>query len=241
MLPIHSIETFWAHEWPWIRLVIFTQWCNFRCRYCENPDTIPYKATKFIDTPEIIELIKKEIPYFGQEWWITFSGWEPTIHAKKLIPICQEIKKLWVHITLDTNWSILNDDVKELLRYIDLVLPDIKHLNNLKHKWLTGKHNNPTIKFIKYLETIKKHFWVRHVLVPRYTNYTRHLKRLGRFLKKLKYLDRLEILPYHELWKHKRKELWRPYTLEDIKPDNRENVEKAKKILEKYIAKVIIR
>jgi len=242
MLPYHSIETFWAHEWPGIRLVIFTQWCNFKCKYCQNPDTIPIKnKPKLIWIDEIKKLIEKEKPYFGEKWWITFSWWEPTLHAKKLIPICKEIKKMWINITIDTNGSIFNDDVKKLAHIVDLFLPDIKHINDDMHQKLTRNSNKNTLKFIQYLDSIKKHFWIRYVLVPGYNTDEKRIKQLWEFIQNLKYLDRIEILPYHELWKYKRKELWRKYELEDTNPPKNETVQITKKILEKYTNKVIIR
>jgi len=242
MLPYHSIETFWTHEWPGIRLVIFTQGCNFKCKYCQNPDTIPLKSKpKLIGIDEIKELIEKEKPYFGENGGITFSWWEPTLHAKKLIPICKEIKKMGIHITIDTNGSIFNDNVKELANIVDLFLPDIKHIDDEMHKKLTRSSNQNTLKFIKYLNSIKKHFRIRHVLVPWYNTDEKRIIKLWEFIQDLKYLDRIEILPYHELWKYKRKELWREYELKDIQPQKNETTKNTQKILEKYTKKVIIR
>jgi pyruvate formate lyase activating enzyme len=179
--------------------------------------------------------------YFWESWWVTFSGWEPTIHAKKLLPIFKEIKKLWVHIALDTNASILTDEVKELLKYVDLVLPDLKHIDHEEHKKLTGKPNHPVMKFLHYLESIEKPFRVRHVLVPHITNKEQYLVKLWEFLNQFQMLQRLELLPYHELWKHKRTELWRQYPLEDLKQMTHKEAEKTQNLLQTYLNKVTIR
>jgi len=200
MLKIHSVETFWTHEWPWIRLVIFMQWCKLRCLYCHNPDTINLKWWIEITKEEIISLAIKSKAYFWKKWWITFSGWEPFIQAKELLPVFQELKSLGYNIALDTNWFIFNEDVENLLKYTDLVLLDLKHFYDKNHKKLTWVSNKNILKFANYLEKNKIRFWVRHVLVPNYTDDENHLNDLWSFLKDFTFLERLEILPYHTLW-----------------------------------------
>lgn len=241
MLKLHSIETFWTNEWPWIRTIIFLQWCKLKCLYCHNPDTISAKWWKETTNEEILKIVEKDKIYFGKKWWITVSWWEPLLQAKDLIPLFKELKHRWFNTTIDTNGFILNDDVKELLNYTDLVLLDIKHMDSDKHKILTWVDNENIFKFADYLKNINKNFWVRHVLVPSYTNDEKHINSLWKYLQNFNSLERLEILPYHTLWKYKWKELWMKYGLEWIKPPTKENIEQTKQILQKYIKNIFVR
>jgi len=241
MLKIHSIETFWTHEWPGIRVVFFMQWCKMHCLYCHNPDTITQIWWKKISFDEIIKTVNKSKAYFWSKWWVTFSGWECFIQAKELIPVFQELKKLWFHIAVDTNWFIFDEYVEKLLEFTDLVLLDIKHLYDEDHKKLTWVSNKNILKFANYLEKNKIQFWIRHVLVPNWTDSEKHLEDLGFYFKNFKYLERLEILPYHTLWVYKWKEMWLPYWLEWVEPPTSEELLKAKLLLEKNLKNVLIR
>jgi len=241
MLKVHSIETFGTHDWPGIRLVIFVQWCMFRCLYCHNPDTIPLSGGNEMSLEDLLNAVEKEKAYFENSGWITISGGECLLQAKDLIPLFKELKKRWIHTCLDTNWFVLNDDVKELLKYTDLVMPDIKQMDEDKHIKLTGQSNQSVFKFIEYLEEIWMKFWVRHVLVPWYTNDAEHLNALWKYVSKFKHMERLEILPYNVLWKHKWKELWLKYELEEVDYPTDQELKDAEKILKKYVKNLIIR
>ena len=242
MLKIHSIETFWTHEWPWIRFILFLQWCNFSCLYCHNADTIPLsKKWKKIKLEEVFKKIENSKIYFGKKGWITISGWECLLQAKELIPFLKELKKRWFNIVIDTNWSILNDDVKILLNYVDLVLLDIKQIDDKKHQELTWKSNKKVLEFVRYLEKINKKFWIRYVLVPWYTDNKKNIEKMWEFLKDFKNLEKIEILPYHTLWVFKWQEIWIEYKLKWALPPSDESKKEIKKILEKYVENVFVR
>lgn len=241
MLKVHSTETFGTQDWPGIRFLVFLQWCNFRCIYCQNPDTRNHGGGKEMSDEELIAMIEKEEVYFWEKWWVTVSGGEPLLQAKWLTQFFGKLKKLWIHTALDTNASILNDEVKKLLEVTDLVLPDIKHINNARHEKITWNSNEEVLKFINYLEEIWKPFRVRYVLVPGYTNQLEYLNQIGKYLKEFKSLQRLEILPYHTLWKYKREELGRDYEIEDVKLPSKEELNRVKDILDKYVKNVYVR
>jgi len=95
MLRVHSVESFWTQDWPWIRFVIFLQWCVFKCIYCENADTIPAEWGKEMEVEKLVEMIKNDRPYFGEDWWCTVSGWEPTFQAAWLIPLFKRLHEEW--------------------------------------------------------------------------------------------------------------------------------------------------
>lgn len=241
MLNIHSIETFGTHEWPGIRLVIFMQGCMMKCKYCHNPDTIAIKKALEMTDEDIITTAEKQKTYFAGNWWITFSGGECLIQAKELTSTCQKLKSLGYHIVIDTNGFIFNEDVKQLLNFVDLVLLDVKHFYDEEHKALTWVSNKNVLAFADYLESIWKPFRIRHVLVPTLTDDEQHLRDLGKYFQDFKMLERLEILPYHTLWIPKWRDLQMKYELENILPPTADELLKAKCILEENLKKVLVR
>ena len=140
MIRVHSYESMGTFDGPGLRLVVFLQGCNFRCLYCANPDTIDIKGES-TETPidEIIRMAVSQKAFFGKKGGITFSGGEPTLQAKALIPLFRRLKEQGIHICVDTNGSIWNEDVEELLKLTDLVLLDIKEFNNTRHLQLTER------------------------------------------------------------------------------------------------------
>ena len=123
MIRVHSYESMGTFDGPGLRLVVFLQGCNFRCLYCANPDTIDIKGES-TETPidEIIRMAVSQKAFFGKKGGITFSGGEPTLQAKALIPLFRRLKEQGIHICVDTNGSIWNEDVEELLKLTDLGL-----------------------------------------------------------------------------------------------------------------------
>lgn len=240
-MKIHSIETFGTHEGPGIRLVIFLQGCNFSCAYCHNPDTIKTTGGQEISSSEIIKLLEEQKTYFSNGGGLTISGGEPTLQAKELIELFKEAKRLNFHTALDTNGSILSDDVKELLSFTDLALIDLKHFDSAHHQKLTGQGNETVLNTINFREQSKKPFWIRYVLVPGWSDDEECLESMAKFLSQFKYLENLEILPYHNLGVHKYKELGLKYRLEDVLPATTEDVKRAVAILTKHLPEKIIR
>jgi pyruvate formate lyase activating enzyme len=240
-MKIHSIETFGTHEGPGIRLVIFLQGCNFNCAYCHNPDTISLSGGREIKTTEILSLLEEQKSYFTGGGGLTVSGGEPTLQAAELIELFREARNRGFNTALDTNGSVLTNDTKKLLNLSDLALIDIKHINLNWHKKLTGQGNENVLKTIKFREENKQAFWIRYVLVPSWTDQTEYLEELAKYLSQFKYLERLEILPYHNLGVHKYKELGLEYRLEGVLPATPEDVKRAIKILTKHLPEKIIK
>lgn len=238
---MHSIESFGTHEGPGIRFVLFLQGCFFRCLYCHNPDTIPQTWGKEINVNNIIKQVLQVKPYFRHKGGFTVSGGEPLIQAKELLPLFKGLKKEWIHIAVDTNGFRWNDDVKNLIPLVDLFLVDIKHINNDRHQKLTWRSNENTLKFVDYLEAVSKPMWIRYVLVPGYSDQPEYIAELWKKFGSYKNIERLEILPYHQLGVHKWKELGWKYELEDVPSAKIFQAEQVKKVFEKYFNKVIIR
>jgi len=235
MLNVHSIETFGTNEGPGIRLVVFVQGCGFNCVYCHNPDTIEMKENKLMSADDILKLLEKGRTYYAQNGGLTVSGGEPSLQAAYLTEVFKLAKANGFNTSLDTNGFIFNEDVKRLWEQTDLVLLDVKHIDNDWHIKVTGKPNTQTLKTAEYLENIGKKMWLRYVLVPGLTDQEEFLEQWAKHFMNYKNIERVEILPYHTLGVYKYKELGLKYNLEGVKTPSAEVVQKAKSIFEKYL------
>lgn len=241
MIRVHSYESLGTYDGPGIRLVVFLQGCNFRCLYCANPDTIDAKGESKETAPEdILKMAISQKPFFGKKGGITFSGGEPTFQAKALIPLFRMLKEAGIHICVDTNGGIWNEDVKELLSLADLVLLDIKEFNDARHKILTERSNAQTLKTAAWLEENQKPFWLRYVLVPGYSFFRKDIEALGDHFKDYQSIQRIEILPYHTLGVHKYEAMNMEYKLKNVKQNTPEQLEEAKALFEKYFKTVYV-
>ena len=116
MINVHSYESMGTFDGPGLRLVVFLQGCNFRCLYCANPDTIAGKGGTPTPPEEIVRMAMSQRPFFGKRGGITFSGGEPTFQAKALVPLVRELKEKGIHVCLDSNGGIWNEEVEELFK-----------------------------------------------------------------------------------------------------------------------------
>lgn len=241
MLRVHSIETFGTHDGPGIRLVVFLQGCNIRCRYCHNPDLLAGDGGKLMKRKEILAIVEKQKEYLGTEGGVTISGGEPTLQPKSLIKLFGELNKRQIHTALDTNGTIATDEVKKLYQRTDLLLLDIKHIDEKVHIKLTGSTNKNVLEMAKYRESLGKPMWLRYVLLPGWSDEEKYLRALGEYFKDYKTIERLEILPYHTLGVYKYKQLGMKYKLAKVKPPAKENIEKARNILSEYFTEVVVK
>ena len=230
---VHSIETFGTVDGPGIRFVVFMQGCPLKCLYCHNRDTWEVNAGNETNVDDLVSEIKRYIPYMKSSGGgVTVSGGEPLLQAKFVTTLFKKLKSSDIHTALDTAGSIpINPDIEELLQYTDLVLLDIKHIYDEKSKILTGLSNKNNLDFAKYLDAHNIPVWIRQVLVPGYTDNEKDLLDLKNFISTLSNVEKVEILPYHDLGKFKWKELGFEYALEATRTANSEDLERAKKIL----------
>ena len=229
---VHSIETFGTVDGPGIRYVVFLQGCYLQCKYCQNRDTWDINSGKYISVEELVNNIKKYITYITPRGGVTISGGEPLLQPYFLITLFKELKKLGIHTAIDTSGMVeITDTIKELLSLTDLVLLDIKHIDSKKCKDLVGFNNEKELAFAKYLSDNNIPMWIRQVLVPGYTDDEKDLLKLKDFLSSLKTVQKIELLPYHNLGKHKWEALNKAYPLENVQPATQYDVERAKKIL----------
>ena len=178
--------------------------------------------------------------FFGKKGGITFSGGEPTLQAKALIPLFRQLKEQGIHICVDTNGSIWNEDVEELLKLTDLVLLDIKEFNHTRHLQLTERSNEQTLRTAQWLEQSGKPFWLRSVLVPGYSAFEEDIRALGNHLKDYRMIQRVEILPYHTLGVHKYEAMGKEYLLKGVKENTPQQLDTAKALFEEYFKTVYL-
>lgn len=240
MINVHSYESMGTFDGPGLRLVVFLQGCNFRCLYCANPDTITPQGGKATDMEEIVRMAVSQKAFFGKKGGITFSGGEPTFQAKALIPLFKRLKEEGIHICLDSNGGLWNEDVKELLSLTDLVLLDIKEFNPARHKALTERSNDQTLATAAWLEANKHPMWLRYVLVPGYSNFEEDIIAMGEHFQSYEMIQRVEILPYHTLGVHKYEAMNKPYLLKDVKENTSEQLEQAKELFSRYFKVVCV-
>ena len=240
---IHSTESFGSVDGPGVRFVIFTAGCPMRCQFCHNPDTWNMKTGTLTSTDDLIKKALRYRSYWGDEGGITVSGGEPLLQIDFLTELFKKAKENGIHTTLDTSGNPFTREepffskFNELMQYTDLILLDIKHIDDEQHKILTGQSNKNILEFARYLSDIKKPIWIRHVLVPERSDKDEYLERLHDFIETLDNVERVEVLPYHTLGAYKWKELGYDYKLEGIDPPTQERIENANRILEtaKYL------
>ncbi len=234
---IHSFESFGTVDGPGIRYVVFMQGCPMRCKYCHNPDTWQVGAGKKYTAEAVFKEILKYKNYI-KSGGVTVSGGEPLLQAEFIAELFRLLKAEGIHTALDTSGVTFDKDNPQsvekhlsVLRYTDLVLLDIKHIDEDEHKALTGFSNKRTLDFAQFLSENGKKMWIRHVLVPDITDKDEYLQKLKQFISGLKTVERVEVLPYHTMGEVKYEKLGLPYPLKGVQPPAKQRIENARKIL----------
>jgi len=230
---VHSIESFGTVDGPGIRFVLFLQGCHLQCKYCHNRDTWDINGGEYKSVDEIVEKINRYKNYIiPSGGGVTVTGGEPLIQARFVLELFKKLKENCIHTCVDTSGMFaLTDGIKEVLKYTDLVLLDIKHIDDEKCKELVGVSNKKELEFARYLSDNNIKMWIRQVLVPGYTDDGQDLLKLKNFLSTLKTVEKIQILPYHNMGKYKWEKLGLEYPLEGVREANQEDIDIAKKIL----------
>ena len=237
MLRVHSVESFGSVDGPGIRFVIFLKGCAMRCQYCHNPDTWDRAGGNLRSVDDVLSQALRYRSYWGEKGGITVSGGEALLQIQPLTELFHKAKDLGINTCLDTSAQPFSrkdgrfSAFEALMKYIDLVLLDIKHIDNDAHKRLTGWENENILDCARYLSDIHKPVWIRHVLVPGINDDDESLHKLRSFIDTLSNVERVEVLPYHDLGVYKWEQLGIPYKLTDVKPPTEESVLHARKIL----------
>jgi len=239
---VHSIETCGTVDGPGIRFIIFLQGCLMRCKYCHNRDTWD---TEGGDERTVDELMQELLQYRNymdaSGGGITISGGEAMLQPDFVKAMFEACRLEGIHTCLDTNGFVrkIDDTTKDILDNTDLVLLDIKQMDNDKHIDLTHVSNKYTLEFAKYLANHNQDVYLRYVVVPGITDCLEDAHKLGEFIKPMKNIVKIEMLPYHELGKHKWTAMGEIYPLDGVQPPSRETMESVQKVLLQYHDNVI--
>lgn len=236
---IHSTESFGTVDGPGIRFVVFFQGCPMRCLYCHNPDTWEFHSDsngvgQMMSAEDIIRMYEG-VKEFLKDGGITCTGGEPMAQLPFLTELFEKAKAQGIHTCLDTSGVTFNPEntaaVDRLMDVTDVIMLDIKHIDDEEHKKLTGHSNKNILAFARYASAKKKELWIRHVVVPGITQNEEYLHRLGVFISELRSVKALDVLPYHDMGKAKYKNLGIDYPLTDTEPLPKEEAVRARDII----------
>ncbi len=234
---IHSLESFGTVDGPGLRFVVFFQGCPMRCRYCHNPDTWQPNTGNQMTAEEIMARFRRNKSFYSTGG-ITVTGGEPLLQIDFLTELFRLAKSEGVHTCIDTSGITYNPDNREymekldkLMEYTDLIMLDIKHIDDEKHRVLTSHSNKNILEFVKYLDAKKIPLWVRHVVVPTITDDPVYWEKLGRFMATVSNIKALDVLPYHTMGVKKYQELGIEYPLDGIPARDKELARKAKEVI----------
>ena len=234
---ISATESFGSVDGPGIRFIVFVQGCRYRCQYCHNPETWEREGGYEATAEELFRQAWRYRPYWKQTGGITVSGGEPLLQLAFVTELFRIAKAKGVNTVIDTAGEPFTYDepffsaFEELLPLTDLFLLDLKQIDDVKHRALTGVSNESALALAQFLSERGKRMWIRHVLVPGWTTGEDDLRRLADFIAGLKTVDRVEVLPYHAMALHKYEELRLPYRLGDTPAPTAEEIARAEEIL----------
>lgn len=231
---IHSIETLGLLDGPGIRFVVFLQGCLLRCLYCHNPDTWNLKIGLKMTPEELLEKMKRYKPYFKDDGGVTFSGGEPLVQSEFLLACLKLCKKEGIHTAIDTA-GVGGTMNEEILKYVDLVIWDVKAFTPDSYQEMVGRKIDESLKFLDLCQMLEKPMWIRQVIVPGKNDTEEYVEALASFLKPLKHIEKIEFLPYELLGVHKYKELGIPYRLEGVSAMNHDRCEELYQLLLKSL------
>lgn len=227
---IHSIETFGTVDGPGVRFVVFFQGCPMRCIYCHNPDTWERGRGEEMSADTLLEQFRKNRAFY-RSGGITCTGGEPMMQLDFLTELFEKAHEQGIHTCLDTSGICFDPDntqpFAELLDNTDLVMLDIKHIDDDTHRKLTGHSNERILKFAGFIAEQGTDLWIRHVIVPGFTDSEDEQSRLGYFIGGLRTLKAVDVLPYHDMGRQKYESLGIAYPLGDTPPVTKENAQKA--------------
>lgn len=229
---IHSIESFGTLDGPGIRYVGFLQGCGLRCKFCHNPDTWQKNTGKLISTDDFFKDVLKFKKYI-KKGGLTLSGGEPLLQpnfSEEIFRLCKENN---IHSAIDTSGAVQIEISKKVIDKVDLVLLDLKHIDTKKCTILTGQGNENTLETLDYCQSINKKVWIRHVVVPNYSDNLSDISKMATYLSKYSVIDRVEILPFHKFGEYKWKCLGFKYDLENTPEPTRVKITQIKEIFTK--------
>ena len=199
---VDSIETLGLVDGPGIRTVVFLNGCRLRCKYCHNPEMWNLDEYNYTASELARKIIRNKNYFKRNNGGVTFSGGEPLLQDDFIIEVSKILKKDNIHIALDTA-GVGRGNYTKVLKYVDLVLLDIKHTDKSEYKKLTGYEMDEFLSFVDELNKSKKKVWIRQVVVPGLMDSDEYIDSLVDLLKKINNIERVDFLPYHKLGSEK--------------------------------------
>ena len=227
---ITDIETMGSADGPGVRLVLFLSGCKLRCIYCHNPETWNLSAYRQeIESSEVLKLYQKYSVYYGNNGGVTFSGGEPLMQSQFVLETARLLKQHNIHTVLDT--AGFGDGYDEVLELMDLIVLDIKSLDEDEYKMITGQDITKFNEFVTKCQQLNKKLWLRQVIVPGINDDEKHILKLKQFASKLTNVERIELLPYHSMGKAKYDELGIKYRLNDTADMDKDRCKQLEQLL----------
>lgn len=234
---IHSIETLGLVDGPGIRVVVFMQGCKLRCAYCHNPDTWNINGGQEITTEELIKKVKRYKSYFSTSGGgVTLSGGDPLLQPEFTAEFFKRCKEEGIHTVLDTSGYGFGE-YDEILKYTDLVMLDIKHIEESAHKTLTGQGRHGFFEFLDAVKSNNTKLWIRHVVVPGITDSKEHIKKLAEYINTIQNVEKVELLPYHTYGVDKYKAMNLIYRLDGVSSMSSDRMKELNEVLRSNLKK----
>lgn len=230
---VHSIESFGAVDGPGVRYVLFLQGCGLRCLYCHNPDTWRPTCGKLVDSEQVAADIHS-YRNFIRTGGVTISGGEPLLQPEFVTDLLERCKKNGIHTAVDTAGSVPLSVSKSVIDAADMLLLDIKSLDEELCKRLTGQGPENTLATLDYCEQTKKRVWLRHVLVPGLTLNKALLEEMADYLQAFTCIELTELLPFHKMGEFKWEELNLKYELRETTTPSKDELQMVKETFERY-------
>lgn len=220
---VHSFESFGTLDGPGIRFIVFLQGCALRCCYCHNPDTWSCDGGEEFTVAQVMKKILSCRSYI-KSGGVTFSGGEPLLQMEFLSALLDACRSENLHTAIDTAGSVPVELSKSVIDKADMLLLDIKSLDDDLCRKITGQGNRNTLDTLEYCEKSGKEVWIRHVVVPGLTDDVEMLRKLSEYLKKYRCVKRIELLGYHKLGEYKWKNLGFENLLENTPEPAKERI-----------------
>lgn len=225
---VHSFTPGSAVDGPGVRVVAWLAGCQFRCAYCHSPDTWKMTNGMLVGLSRAIEVISQYRHDFKTvHGGLTISGGEPLLQRRFVLNLSRAAKKMGLRTALDTNGYLGAQLSDHDLSAIDLVLLDLKAMTPELHWRLTGMDNKPTLEFARRLAARHRPVWIRFVLVPEWTDRLSEVERIAAFAAQLGNVERVDVLPFHQMGRFKWEKLRMDYQLETTDPPSRQSVNEA--------------
>jgi pyruvate formate lyase activating enzyme len=236
---VHSVESMGTVDGPGTRFVVFLQGCQFRCNYCHNRDTWDVEGGRLYAVTDLLSEILPYVPFINASGGgVTVSGGEPLLQREFVRVLFKSLNFQGIHTCLDTNGYVphaaYDEELDKLVDCTDLVLLDVKQIDERKHHAITQVSNRHTLRFARYLSEREQPVWIRHVVVPGYSDDPDDIRRLAEFLAPMTNVEKIELLPYHRLGAHKWDGYAHSYPLHDVMPPSRSSMQALQSIFDEF-------